>query len=188
MAQIRISIDGKWTAVEFSTLFGDMEFLAKLAMLKGFEDEEALKFLNTHRFSNFDRQYDWDGYRGYGLVDGIRRLPPVLIVGSVRFESPGWSDLLGAGKVVRELRLFLTDIIDRFMKREDRAIERDIQRQELLARKLANAAKLIEVARKAGMDDGARTELMHRVVAIDNFIEGQIAQQKITDVRSTGEE
>lgn len=87
MAQIRISIDGKWTAVEFSTLFGDMEFLAKLAMLKGFEDEEALKFLNTNRFSNFDRQYDWDGYRGYGLVDGIRRLPPVLIVGSVRSKA-----------------------------------------------------------------------------------------------------
>jgi hypothetical protein len=198
MPGLRILIGNKWTASEFARLFSDVQFLADVA---AFSD---VKMDGQTPMSIFTRR--WQRRRGYFDVFGdvrdelrdnlyLRRadvqeflwtqpakFPSVLEVRRLEFASPGFADLAGFGKIVEQVRIFLTDILDRYLHREDRRIARDLAAQEVLARKLTNAEQLAKLMDKVAIEPETRRMLVAEILGVDQFIEGMVLDGKIAGI------
>jgi hypothetical protein len=103
-----------------------------------------------------------------------------LRVKEIEFASPGFTDLAGVGRVVREIRLFAMDIADRFIARPDRALAREEKHQSIVAKKIANAERILKLSDKIDLDPVTRRELIRRALEIDRYVETQIIDGKIT--------
>jgi hypothetical protein len=80
------------------------------------------------------------------------------------------------------VRIFLTDIIDRFLHKEDREIARDLAAQEVLAKKLKNAEQLAKLMDKVAINPEMRQMLMAEVLGVDKAIEGKVLNGQITGI------
>ena len=110
-----------------------------------------------------------------------------LEVRRVQFASPGFADIAGIGKIIEQVRIFLTDIIDRFLLSKDRVIARDLAAQEVLAKKLKNAEELAKLMDKVAIDPEMRQMLMAEVLGVDRFIEGKVLDGQITGIEEVKE-
>ena len=193
MPTVRIRIAGHWTALEFAQLLSDVQFLAEVAAfsdvnLDGQDFFARRRQRRTGYYELFgdvrDELRDQLYLRRADVQEFVRRYAiknvELLQLRRVQFASPGFADLAGIGKIVQEARIFLTDIIDRFLHAKDRAIARDLAAQEVLVSKLKNAERLAKLADKVSLDPEMRQMLLAEILGVDQFIEGKILDGKIT--------
>jgi hypothetical protein len=105
-----------------------------------------------------------------------------LRVGFTRFGSPGLTDLIGAGKVLEQVRLFLTDITDRVLQRRDRDLKREEDEQKILAMKIKNAERLLGLAKEVGLNEDEKKRVIARLIRSDDFFETAITGWMITKI------
>jgi Glycosyltransferase (GlcNAc) len=196
-AVLRVNIAGTWEAQEFAQFFTEFETLNEMAnfgavkvdgqsSLRGFIHYERSQPPRYWR----DMQFEWE------VQDGVadERLRYFLRAASgehwplrlkrMEFASPGFTDFAGIGKVVKEVRLFVTDIVDRFIAVPDRALAREEKRQSIVAKKIANAEKLMKLYDKTGLDPETRNDLIRRAIEVDRYIEDKIIEGRITSIES----
>jgi hypothetical protein len=197
---LRIEIDGVWTPAEFSKLFNEFEVLKEMAVFGDESDVEqdgsswfrldsrirgGLFRNNPYLARDYDLEIETEGYFSEIV---LRRLMtnstfiPELEVKAIQFGSPGFVDLLGAGRMVGQISKFLLGIIDRYLATEDRELAREQKRQSILKQKIANADGLLKLGQKVHMDDEAKRQLLRRAFEIDGYIESNLIDQRITAI------
>lgn len=201
---LRVDIEGDWSATEFSNLFDQFEMLNLMAgWAIASQDEQQARFLietpfafhsRTLRFSPawteaFELEVKAEDYfREIALRKYLNDLThlPELRVSAVHYASPGWVDLLGAGRIVGHVSKFILGITDRYLARKDRALAREQTKQKILKDKIANAKELLKLGTKIHMDPEAQRQLVRRALEIDEYIEGKLIDQQITGVIQVG--
>jgi hypothetical protein len=201
---LRVDIDGEWSATEFSKLFDQFEMLNLMAGWGiASQDEQQVRFLietpfvyqsRALRFSpSWSEAFELevraeDYFRELALRKYLNDLTylPELRVNAVHYASPGWVDLLGAGRIVGHVSKFILGITDRYLAREDRALAREQTKQKIMKDKIANAKELLKLGAKIHMDPEAQRQLIRRALEIDEYIENKIIDQQITRINQIG--
>jgi hypothetical protein len=201
--RLRIEIDGYWTSGDFAKLFSEMELLNEFAHFgeTKIDGQTALPlryFRGTQpRLSpiwtlDYELEAETESNITEALVKGYIRdfigYPSDLQVKEVLFASPGFVDLLGAGKIVGHLSKFILGVTDRWLATDDRKLARDHKRQTILRQKIANAESLLKLSNKAGLDADTRRQLIRRVLEVDYYLETKILDGQVTDVRTIDDE
>ncbi|MBW4981808.1 hypothetical protein KZZ07_04555 [Mameliella sp. CS4] len=128
--KIRVSINGTWTADQFSEFFAGMQSLANWFSTDYLVDDDGSVIL-----VNDDQP----------LVVNIG--DPTLSVSAIVFQSPGATDFTGLGKIVEQVRLFVQFLLERSERRNISEIEVEEKRVRLQTEKLrliSEAAQLLE--------------------------------------------
>ena len=196
-AKLRIEIDRQWSSNDFANLFGEFELLnemAHFAMVRF--DEQTMPSFRLFRSRRTAPEWLWDfdpnlDVEAEKILDelSLRNYvryfiqPTELQVSAVRFESPGFVDFLGIGKVIGEIRKFVLGITDRYLAVEDRELERQHKRQKILKDKLSNVEKFLKLADKSGIDPETRRQMVKRLMEADLYLEYNLIDGKITSVR-----
>lgn len=197
---VRINIAKRWSATEFAELMSQMQFLADAALFADvkFDGQSPLYFpfrRLRRRTAYFDPYLDVEdelkeeaNLRRLAVQSVLRDyVPPIpndLQVRKINYGSPGFADLAGVGKVMEQLRIFVTDITDRFLHKDDRAIARESAAQDLLAKKLKNAESLLKLGEKLGLDPEGKRILVSEILGADYFLEGKVISGQITSVET----
>jgi hypothetical protein len=105
-----------------------------------------------------------------------------LTIKRILHASPGFIDLTGLKKPIEQVRFFMTDIVERYLHRQDLKIAQDAAVDEVLAKKLENAKTLLKLSGKAGIDKETTQMLVRQVLTADYFLEGKVISGKITSV------
>lgn len=191
---LRITIAKEWRASEFGELLFQLQFLADVA---GFSDvkidgQSPVYFPFQRRRALYGRLYDAeDELRGDVYLrrvqaeDVLRFYGPhisELKIQRLEFASPGFADLAGLGKVVEQLRIFVTDIFDRHLHKEERAIARKSAAQDLLAKKINNAEALLKLGDKMGLDAETKRLLVSEVLLADYYLEGKVLTGQLKSI------
>jgi hypothetical protein len=189
---LRIKIAEKWNVGEFEELMSCLEFLRNVAVLSdsGEEIMEAILALLEQLEGNFDTEdgprLDFAGSRFFRahlhVIFSAMKDRPELMVHRLQFASPGFADLAGFGKIVEQIRIFLTDIYDRIEGKEDKKIARQMAEQDLLAKKIANAEAMLKLGKRAGLDKDRSALLVAEVMKVENFIAAKVEAKQITGV------
>lgn len=198
---MRVEISDGWSASEFSELFAQLNFLYEAARFGQvrIDGQSAHPFMpwwfRRRRWPEFAPYYDEESLEDEAILRhrmvermlsyaSSEKVPsPKLEVRRIEFASPGFVDVAGVGKVVKELRLFMTGILDRYLNKEDRKIARQAAAQDLLAKKIMNAENLLKLGEKAGLDPETRQSLVREILTADYYVEGKFITGKITNVK-----
>ncbi len=191
--KLRINIDGSWSAEDFSRLFTEFEILNELASFGRLEigGQSDLRFFHLRRRPV--QAYDWywhdfdnevalrEEFESARLRNLIRNTTPrrLLIVKEIKFSSPGHTDLVGLAGIIKEIRLFVMDIVDRFIAAPDRALAREEKHQSVLTRKLDNAERLLKLSNKIDLDTKLQRDLIRRTLETDRYIEDRLIDREI---------
>lgn len=199
---LRVYLDGHWEAREFAELLGHVEFLYDVARFSTYAplggQGPQLHLLSIDRYHLPFRYIDWEFEPDIESAYVRREIAQLansvmsysdgqssgLRIAQIHMASPGVGDLAGIGKIVKEVRLFTENIIDRITQREDRAIAREAARQRVLTQKLNNAEKLLRLDEKIKLTSADRHAIVKEIMRSDNFIEGKIIERKITGIES----
>jgi hypothetical protein len=199
-AILRFYIDSQWNVSDFSEFFEEVQFLYEIAHFGTLriDGQTSIPFLplRRHRYQtlSWDDILDYDSNLGKPVEeDLIARLEarrfvryfqpfPQLSVRAISYASPGFTDLVGAGKVLEQIRLFATDIMDRWIHKEDRRLDREAKAQEVFHRKIENCERLLALHDKGGMDGVATRTLIRELLKADLLIEGKMIEGKIGKV------
>jgi len=200
---LRIRIARKWTADEFAELFSQVQFLADVALFSQLkiDGQTPIRFLWRRRsprrqyfdsFVDAEEELKDDYYlRRADVREVLREYTPNirndLEIRRLQFASPGLADLAGVGKVVEQVRIFLTDIMDRYLHSKDRELARQAAAQEILARKIRNAEALLKLGDKVGLDPESKRLLVSEVLSADYFLEGKVISGQVTAIESPAE-
>ena len=199
---IRINIAHEWSASEFSELMSQLQFLADVALFAQVKiDGQSsiyFPFRRSPRLTYYDPLFDpedelkQDVYLRRLEVHSLLRdygpgTPNELQIHRLEYASPGFADLAGLGKVMEQLRIFLTDITDRYLHKKDREIAREFAAQDLLAKKIANAEAILKLSDKVGLDGESRRALISEVLGADYFIEGKVLLGQIASIEAPAE-
>ena len=129
METLRLYINGEWSATEFAAYFKEIQNLY-----------ESLKFSTLAvDIAQSDQ--------------GIVFFSSPIQVSAIQFGSPGFTDLVGIGAIVQELRAFLEFLIIHFREGPDRKLSRQEKEIEILRLKLQLVEKL-ELIRSGSTANG----------------------------------
>jgi hypothetical protein len=201
---LRLNIGERWSALEFGELMGQLQFIADAALFAQARiDGQTSIFFPLRRlrrvpgyyydpFIDVEEEMRFEAYqRRVAIQDLFRSHSPQvsnqLEIKRTQYGSPGFVDLAGIGKVVEQVRMFMTDIMDRYLHREDREIARESAAQDVLAKKIRNAEALMNLYDKAGLGTEAKRVLIAEVLEIDYSIEGKLITGQITSIESPPE-
>ena len=201
---LRLNIDERWSALDFGELMGQLQFLADAALFSQAKiDGQTSIFFPLRRlrrvpvyyydpFIDVEEEMKFEAYRQRAAIQDLfrshsPRVSNQLEIKRTQYGSPGFVDLAGIGKVVEQLRMFLTDIMDRYLHREDREIARESAAQDVLAKKIQNAEALMNLYDKAGLDTEAKRVLIAEVLEVDYSIEGKLITGQITSIEGPSE-
>jgi hypothetical protein len=187
----RINIDKSWTSIDFADLFVALEFLHTVYALP-YTSAAEIERINhlCHLETWWNDQKVLNTFPAGFLSDVFlssfveRKIP--FKVEKISFASPGFADLAGIGTVVKEIRLFIIEIIDRVSAREDREIARDSAKQDVIEKRIKNARDLVELANKVGINEPTKQILVSAILEVDQFIEAKVVRGQITSVEHWG--
>jgi len=193
-ASMKISIAEEWTVSDFGELMSQLQFLTDVQGYFGISQEYrkgADDFFKHWQgaFGSLPDDPDRDVAHERKLHQHFRiELQQFLKSGRVyslrvkrfTFASPGSIDLVGVGRVVEQVRLFIKDILDRSDRKKGQEIKYAMAEQELLERKIKNAERLLKLGKSAGLDQERSRLLVGAILSSDEFFRekeksGQIA-------------
>lgn len=159
---LHLKIDGDWNAQQFGDFFQNVQEISSWFGSVRILDEDGTPVVDED---------------GSALLD--EGPEPTLIVRKIQFGSPGFTDLLGVGSILEQIRLFFQFLIERSDKRndpvalEDRMIE--LQRKKIaLAKEAAELQrhnpKMVELLQTSGPD--------HIILAIE---QGRLIAAELRD-------
>jgi hypothetical protein len=108
-----------------------------------------------------------------------------LTVLRLQYGSPGFVDLLGVGKVVEQVRLFVEKLIDLRVTKRGRFLENEARVLDLRAKKIENARNFVRLAGEAREQGLSELEIKYLVELTEGAEERllrQIAPGKITAI------
>lgn len=192
---LRIGIAEDWSVQDFGDMMMNLQFLRNIALLSeldrgttetvlslfegplrnGAQFERDTEAFNRLRSQFFQAQLNIV----YESLEDIYWLK----IKRLKFASPGFVDIAGAGKIVEQIRIFLTDIYDRYASRADRKITRETAEQELLSKKIANAEAILKLGRHAGLDQETSRLLVAEVLHVDEFFSQKTTHGKVVEIK-----
>jgi hypothetical protein len=186
----RIKIAESWSVLEFEELMSSLQFLRNVALLSdvgeaGLNPIVSLLKDRAERTAHFepDSAFDYVATQFFRtqlqMVFRAAEEHYRLSIHRLQFASPGVVDIAGVGEIVKQIRIFLTDIYDRHTSREDRKIAREIAQQELVAKRIANAEAMLKLGKHAGLDKQSSMMLVEEILKVDKFISHQAASGKL---------
>jgi hypothetical protein len=182
---LRIGMAGRWSVNEFAQWLLGLQFIYDLVLLS----DEARSRPNGERLVAQALRTAVTAaapaYRLHDVTAPITRIP--LVIRGINYSSPGISDLSGLGKALEEIRKFVTDILDRYLQREDRRITRAIAREDLKTRKIKNVELLVDLYRKVGLTEDVSIALREEVQSLDSLVDRLVLEGKIISVETESE-
>ena len=176
---IRIEIEGEWSVYELGVFLGDLALLFVIRFALDLGRRGVSDFLSSLRRP--DRYDPWPFSRRWSLT----RPDEQLTVLRVQYGSPGFVDLLGIGKIVEQLRLFVEKLIDLRATRLRRGLENEAMRQEIKGKMIENArdfVRLAEEARDLGLSDYEIKYLVELTEGAQERLFRQIAQGNVAAI------
>lgn len=126
---LTIDIDGEWSVRELAEVLDSLEALAGY-----FIDASIVRFgLYPPKVDPFD---------GSATLVPNTTFRDHLYLSRFSYASPGSFDVLGAAKIIEQIRLFLEFLINLWIARNDRRLDRDERHLELAHRKLELIQKI----------------------------------------------
>ena len=128
---LTINIDGEWSARELAEVLDGLEALAgylldgKIVRM-GLQPPKVAVRPNANKLTILPND----------------PLPSQLQLRRFMYASPGSFDLLGAAKIIEQIRLFLEYLINLWIARNDRRLDREERHVELAQRKLELIEKI----------------------------------------------
>jgi len=185
---LHLDIDGRWEPRDFIETLQAIESLYYLALAG--EERALWKVIDYRSFSRFNwRSSTFDNYLDQAnlwMLEHARRVLPDsdrVYVRRVEFASPGGMDVAGLGQALDAVDRLVGRLISFFTERhlrrewdEQASIETDMKRQTLLALKIENAQKLLELRREFPDDE----HLIALAVRDQDKLAERIAQGQIT--------
>lgn len=193
---MRLKIDGYWEPRDFIETFEAIESLYCITLTNR---ERYLLDVDHYRFYGGDdmRLLPYDAYldaTNRWMLDRARRTMPDrarLYVERIEFASPGGIDFAGVGKATEALDRLVGRLISFFTERRLRrekdvqaGIESEILRQNLLALKIDNARRILDLRR----DFPGEEHLIALAVRDQDKIADRIAQGQITGTSTSDSE
>ncbi|MEM9638209.1 MAG: hypothetical protein AAGA94_11230 [Pseudomonadota bacterium] len=156
---LRLHIDGNWTAREFSEVF---QFLDRYNQMLSFRFR-AIAFGGPEEL----------------LLQMASRAGP-LKVGAIRYGSKGFTDLVGLGAILKEVREFLQFMIMHFREKADRELSHEQKRIEIAHARL----KLLQVLQEVRMSkDIEPLELTAQMIEFSELPEFEAVANAIMEGR-----
>jgi hypothetical protein len=126
--------------------------------------------------------WQWSAYPGQWPREAFESQFEVL---RIRYESPGFVDLAGVGKVVEQVRLFLEKLIDLKATRRREALEGQMLEEDIVAKKIENARNFVRFrteALQAGISEDEIRFLTYEVDAVQERLLRQVDRGQITAI------
>ena len=121
-ATIALSLDGRWTAEDFAQLCGSTDDLYNLICLT------AASSLRRQAVKDAVFPIDRRSIR----IAARQFTPfPAVAISSIRYASPGKLDFIGTGEAVRQFRILILAVIDRFLQSRTRNLQIRVHETEL---------------------------------------------------------
>lgn len=156
MMILSLKIEGEWTARNLANVLNDLDRFAHFVETGVVED------------NGFKLQFTGSGFH---LGDLPRE--DYLRVVRLEYNSPGEIDLLGIGKVVEQIRLFLQFLIKEYMSRNDRHLDRAERQIEIVGRLVDLLKKdpdlhsdLVSLVEKKGADALIEAVFSRRITSV----------------------
>jgi|HubBroStandDraft_3_1064219.scaffolds.fasta_scaffold64694_3 hypothetical protein len=185
---LRLNIGARWVATDFVEVFREMQFLYDVSYLASSDlhDHPEIARLreslaNTAIYHQLFQRIRVRT-RIHSTVKRLDEEKAELTILRIEYASPGACDLTGAGRAIRELRLFVMGIVDRYLEREDREIAREAARQRVIKMKLNNIELARQLAKKANLGHESFDLLVHQIMRAETVIERKAEADKITGV------
>ena len=169
---LRIEIQGEWAAHQISALLGD---ISRLYDIRRALDLPAMKLREPGVLVRYERIRPCDIQPPAGGLPG-----PALAVVRINDASPGRVDLAGVGKALEQVRLFLQCLIDLTIQRRWWRLEVEDLRQDVIARRIENAQRMIRLGDQARELDLSAEETRALLMEVDD------RQQRILDAIGEG--
>ena len=116
--ELRVHIDGDWTAEEFSEFFGALQSLSYMW--------------------GVDMEYRFASPRASQLpLSRLTSRNATLYVKRIIYASPGFTDVAGFGAILSEIRQFLEFLINHIARREERKLDLQLKQLDVLQKKIA---------------------------------------------------
>lgn len=190
---LRLKIAESWSVLEFEELMSSLQFLRNIILVSdlgeaGLDPIVSLLVDRAQRTADIepDSWFDYVATQFFRaqlqMVSTFAEENYSLAIHRLEFASPGFVDIAGLGKIVEQIRIFLTDIYDRHTSREDRKITREIAEQELVAKKIANAEAILKLGKHAGLDKHSSRMLVAEVLKVDKFISDRTASGQLIGI------
>jgi len=160
---LRIVIDKKWTAYQFSVFVGDIDRLYFLALASVHDNKKSplksrLKLL-LWMFASQER------YPAGAEAASLSSTEEGLVVKRIAYASPGAIDFIGVGEAVKQLKEILLGIIDRYN-------HRGLAREKVNEQRLKNLERIFELAAKYDFS----ADEVHRMAGEMEAIEKRIRE------------
>lgn len=174
---VRIQLDLAWSADDLAELLADLAGLYEMRVRLEW-DPESLEYWSARllRGPSSSRAAPWRN-----RDDSTWRLD----IGRVHYGSPGFVDLVGVGKVVEQIRLFVEKLIDLRAARLRQGLENEKLKAEIEAQKIENARNFVRLAlagRPFGLSDEQIRALVYDVDGVQERIIRRIGDGQVTGV------
>ena len=196
---LRIRIDERWTANDFSSslLALDRLYTLRLLLENEYEDlrdlrrnyPEASLLLPPYRFEDWISVARTRGLPVNGALEPLDRDPTLLpellepterlSLRRVIYGSPGIKDLVGVGEVIGHLKDLLVKLIDLFATREERALKNERSALENDQLRVDIAKKYVELGRELGYSKREMRRLVASAAEQQRPLEALIRTGKI---------
>lgn len=168
---LRVDLGGQWLVDEFAAMLSDFQRLYEIRAALDSDVASRLRWGVLQR----DRRTDVPPWLAIG-VPLVTYSPWRLTLSQVEYASPGFVDLLGAGKIIEQIRIFAQYLLDRPDERKRAALERETMR-------LQNAQLFLNLERDAleiGLQPGTVRSLLLEVSDTEDRLSGSIEAGRIT--------
>jgi hypothetical protein len=135
MEKLRITIDGDWKAADFAAFFKELDTIFRYISFR----------YTIVAFDNSSESPE-------RLVQMRSRFGP-LRVEKIQYGSPGFTDLVGLGAAIRELREFIQFLIIHFREKRSRELSNEQRQIELTNAKLELLLKLRKIRSEGALTD-----------------------------------
>jgi len=183
---LRFEIDGRWSVHEMTQFLSHTRDLYNLSILLKvvFEDWHDMEkfWFEFMRFPPFRKAWRWRmihpsmmPFLGAGVPsvptdpDALARLASFvypqeeLQIRKIKYGSPGFSDLAGAGEAIGHIKDFVLKIIEHWVARRQTNLEneeRELKNQKL---RIENAREFVQLAKDCGYTEAETRRLLNWV-------------------------
>ncbi len=144
LLEMHFSIDGDWEVKDTINFLSSIQNLynfygfgynLKKKWYKSaltFKDKEAVNFLLNYSFHPFI------SYKENELIDYQFNYKPYLKLVRIKYSSPGFGDILGAGEIIGHLKEVLFKVIDIYRTKEKNKLENELLKSEIQKKLIEN--------------------------------------------------
>jgi hypothetical protein len=181
---LRISMDGNWEASSIARHFSAMDFFYNFELAVSYcrelqERDYRGPTMQVHVFI-----YDFLT-KGFGPFGRSGFISGPLILGEMRYGSPGFQDFLGLAGALKEIRKFIISIIREKQVREQHVAKMEREAIRLEEARIKIFERKMEILKRAGLSKSQMAEIAAAWFRNQHLEEGLIINDLVTDAEIT---